>query len=88
MVQLSTSWTKLNTYTVDTYGFKGEFALWAKISETDIAGNRTKVSYDWDFTLTYGWQTSYDAKDYVTGAGWNAATYREYSSSGTLRSGS
>lgn len=88
MVQLSTSWTKLNTYTVDTYGFKGEFALWAKISETDIAGNRTKVSYDWDFTLTYGWQTSYDAQDYVTGAGWNEATYREYSSSGTLRSGS
>ena len=88
MVQLSTSWTKLNTYTVDTYGFKGEFALWAKISETDIAGNRTKVSYDWDFTLTYGWQSSYDAQDYVTGAGWNEATYREYSSSGTLRSGS
>lgn len=88
MVQLSTSWTKLNTYTVDTYGFKGEFALWAKISETDVANNRTKVSYDWDFTLTYGWQTSYDAQDYVTGAGWNEATYREYSSSGTLRSGS
>lgn len=88
MPQLSTSWTKLNTYTVDTYGFKGEFALWAKISETDVANNRTKVSYDWDFTLTYGWQTSYDAQDYVTGAGWNEATYREYSSSGTLRSGS
>lgn len=88
MVQLSTSWTKLDTYTVDTYGFKGEFALWAKISETDVANNRTKVSYDWDFTLTYGWQRSYDAQDYVSGAGWNEATYREYSSSGTLRSGS
>lgn len=88
MVQLSTSWTKLDTYTVDTYGFKGEFALWAKISETDVANNRTKVSYDWDFTLTYGWQSSYDAQDYVSGAGWNEATYREYSSSGTLRSGS
>lgn len=88
MVQLSTSWTKLDTYTVNNPSFRGEFALWAKIDETDIAGNRTKVKYDWDFTLTYGWQSSYDAQDYVSGAGWNEATYREYSSSGTLRSGS
>lgn len=88
MVQLSTSWTKLNTYTVNNPNFRGEFALWAKIDETDIAGNRTKVKYDWDFTLTYGWQKSYDAQDYVSGAGWNEATYREYTSSGTLRSGS
>lgn len=88
MVQLSTSWTKLDTYTVNDPNFKGEFALWAKIDEIDIAGNRTKVKYDWDFTLTYGWQASYDAQDYASGAGWNESTYRSYSSSGTLRSGS
>ncbi len=88
MVQLSTSWTKLNTYSFNDPNFKGDFALWAKITETDVANNRTKVSYDWDFTLTYGWQTSYDAQDYVTGAGWNEATYREYTSSRTVRSGS
>lgn len=88
MVQLSTSWTKLDTYTVNDPNFKGEFALWAKIDEIDIAGNRTKVKYDWDFTLTHGWQSSYDAQDYASGAGWNESTYRSYSSSGTLRSGS
>lgn len=88
MTTLSTSWTKLNSYTVNDANFKGEFSLWAKISETDITGNRTKVAYDWDFTLTYGWQSSYDSQDYVSGAGWNEATLRSYSSSGTLRSGS
>lgn len=88
MPQLSTSWTKLNTYSFDTYGFSGEFSLWAKIIDTEVANNRTKVAYDWDLTITYGWQKSYDAQDYVSGAGWNDATYREYTSSGTLRSGS
>jgi len=88
MTELSTSWKKLNTYSFDDYNFKGEFSLWAKITETDVTNNRTKVAFDWDLTVTYGWQTSYDAQDYVTGAGWNEATYREYTSSRTVRSGS
>lgn len=84
----SSSWTELNSYTVNDPNFQGRFILYAIISETDIPGNRTKVTYHWDFNLTYGWQTSYYAQDYVSGAGWNKETYRSYSSSGTLRSGS
>lgn len=88
MVQLSKSWQELNSYTVNDPNFKGRFILYGIIEETDVAGNRTKVGYHWDFNLSYGWQTSYDAQDYVSGAGWNEATFRSYSSSGTLRSGS
>ena len=88
MPQLSTSWQELNSYTVDDPNFKGKFILYARIIDTDITNNKTKVEYHWDFNLTYGWQTSYDAQDYVTGAGWNEAAFRSYSSSGTLRSGS
>lgn len=87
MVELSREWKKLNTYGFDTPGFEGSFILWAKILETDVTNNRDKVTYDWDIDVTYGWQTSYDAQDYVTGAGWNEATYREYRSDATLRSG-
>lgn len=87
MVELSREWKKLNTYGFDTAGFKGSFGLWAKILDTDVTNNRDKVAYDWDIDVTYGWQTSYDAQDYVTGAGWNEATYREYRSDATLRSG-
>ena len=87
MVELSREWKKLNTYGFDTPGFEGSFILWAKILDTDVTNNRDKVTYDWDIDVTYGWQTSYDAQDYVTGAGWNEATYREYRSDATLRSG-
>lgn len=88
MPQLSTSWQELNSYTVDDPNFKGKFILYARIIDTDITNNKTKVEYHWDFNLTYGWQTSYYAQDYVSGAGWNEETFRSYSSSGTLRSGS
>ena len=89
MVQLNKSWQEIGSYTVDDLNFKGRFILYAIIEEdADVANNRTKVGYHWDFNLTYGWQTSYYAQDYVSGAGWNEETYREYTSSGTLRSGS
>lgn len=86
MVQLSTSWQMLNSKTVSISGFTGEFQLWGRYSTQDVANNRTKVHYSWDLNITYGWVSSYDAEDYLTGAGWNGATYRTYSSSGTLRS--
>lgn len=88
MTTLSTSWTKLAEESVSYSPWAGTFSLWARIVSTDVANNRTKVAYDWDFETTAGTSvSSYDAQDYVTGAGWNEATYRTYSGSGTLRSG-
>ena len=86
MVQLSTSWQLLNSTTLTYYSsFSGTFQLWAKYSTQEVANNRTKVHYSWDLVLNSGWITSYDAQDYVTNSGWNDATYREYTSSKTLR---
>ena len=89
MAQLNNnSWTKLRETTVDISGFTGVFSLWGKIiGSQDVTNNRTKVAFDWDVNVTYGYASSYDAQDYVTGAGWNEATYRTYSSSGNLRHG-
>lgn len=88
MTTLSTSWTKLNDTSVSYGPWTGNFALWAIITSTDVANNRTKVKFSWDLTTTAGYQaSSYDAQDYVTGAGWNSATYRTYSGSGTLIQG-
>ena len=85
----SNHWTKLRETTVSISGFTGVFSLWGKIiGSQDVANNRTKVAFDWDVNVTYGYASSYDAQDYVTGAGWNEATYRTYSSSsGNLRHG-
>ena len=86
MVQLSTSWQLLNSTTLTYYSsFSGTFQLWAKYSTQEVANNRTKVHYSWEMVLNSGWITSYDAQDYVTNSGWNDATYREYTSSKTLR---
>lgn len=84
--QLTTSWQKLNSYTAEISGFTGEFQLWGRYSTQDVANNRTKVHYSWDLSLIYGYVRSYDAEDYLTGAGWNGAAYRSYTASGTLRS--
>lgn len=84
--QLTTSWQKLNSYTVEISGFTGEFQLWGKYSTQDVTNNRTKVHYSWDLEIEYGYARSYDAEDYLTGAGWNGAAYRQYTSSGNLRS--
>ena len=84
----SNSWTKLRETTVDISGFTGVFSLWGKIiGSQDVTNNRTKVAFDWDVNVTYGYARSYDAQDYVTGAGWNESAYRTYSSSGNLRHG-
>lgn len=88
MTTLSTDWKLLNDKTVSYGPWSGKFKLYAKIVSTDIANNRTKVAYDWDFETTAGYSaSSYDAQDYVTAAGWNDATYRTYSGSGNLRHG-
>lgn len=88
MTTLSTDWKLLNDKTVSYGPWSGKFKLYAKIVSTDIANNRTKVAYDWDFETTAGYSaSSYDAQDYVTAAGWNSAEYRTYSGSGNLRHG-
>lgn len=88
MTTLSTSWTKLNDTSVSYGPWTGNFALWAIITATDVANNRTKVKFSWDLTTTAGTSaSSHDAQDYVTGAGWNSATYRTYSGAGTLIQG-
>jgi len=88
MTTLTTDWTLLNSKTVSYGAWSGKFKLYAKIVSTDIANNRTKVAYDWDFETTAGYSAmSYDAQDYVTAAGWNSAEYRTYSGSGNLRHG-
>ena len=88
MTTLSTSWTLLNDKTVSYGPWSGKFKLYAKILETDIANNRTKVAYDWDFETTAGNEvSSSNAQDYVTAAGWNTETFRTYSGSGNLRHG-
>ena len=88
MPTLTTSWTLLKEKSVSYSPWTGKFKLWAKIVSTDIANNRTKVAYDWDFETTAGYSaSSYDAQDYVTAAGWNSAEYRTYSGSGNLRHG-
>lgn len=88
MTTLSTDWKLLNDKTVSYGPWSGKFKLYAKIVSTDIANNRTKVAYDWDFETTAGYSAmSYDAQDYVTAAGWNSAEYRTYSGSGNLRHG-
>lgn len=88
MPTLTTSWTLLNDKTVSYGPWSGKFKLYAKIVSTDVANNRTKVAYDWDFETTAGYSvSSYNAQDYVTAAGWNSETYRTYSGSGNLRHG-
>lgn len=88
MVQLSTSWTMLNSKRVSYYSsFTGDFQLWARIvGAQDVANNRTKVEYQWYMVLEYGWISSDGAQDYVTGAGWNEATRRTYDATAVLRS--
>lgn len=88
MTTLTTDWTLLNDKTVSYGPWSGKFKLYAKILETDIANNRTKVAYDWDFETTAGNEvSSSNAQDYVTAAGWNTETFRTYSGSGNLRHG-
>ena len=88
MVQLSTTWQKLNSTRVSySSTFTGDFQLWARIiGSQDVANNRTKVEYQWYMVLEYGWISSDNAQDYVTGAGWNEATRRNYDATMALRS--
>ncbi len=87
MPTLSTDWTKLAEKSVSFSPWAGTFSLWARITATDIPNNRTKVEFNWYLTTTAGYEaSSNDAQDYVTGAGWNSASYRTYSGDGTLRS--
>ena len=88
MVQLSTTWQMLNSTRVSySSTFTGDFQLWARIiGSQDVANNRTKVEYQWYMVLEYGWISSDNAQDYVTGAGWNEATRRNYDATMALRS--
>lgn len=86
MATLNSSWQVLNSTTVSGSGYTVVFRLYGKLNSQDVANNRSNISLSWDYETTYGWITSYDAQDYLTNAGWNDATYREYRTSGTLRS--
>lgn len=84
---LTKDWKEIASKTISTTGFTGEFLLYAKVKSQDITNNKSVVAYTWELDIDYGWIKSYDARDYVSGAGWNSTTYREYTSSGVLRSG-
>lgn len=84
---LTKDWKEIASKTISTTGFTGEFLLYAKVKSQDITNNKSVVAYTWELDIDYGWVKSYDARDYVSGAGWNSTTYREYTSSGVLRSG-
>lgn len=86
MATLNSNWQVLNSTTISGYGYTVVFRLYGKLNSQDVANNRSSVSLSWDYEVTYGWITSYDAQDYLTNAGWNDAAYREYRGSGTLRS--
>ena len=78
-------WTELNSYTVTISGFTGRFSLWVKLNSQNIANNTSNVTFQWYLQTQMGYATSDNARDYVSGAGWNDSQRRTYQGDMVLR---